>query len=313
MRPNNPSPIICLLGPTASGKTNLSLALARQFPIDIINVDSAQIYQGLDIGSGKPCLNTRREVPHHLMDILDPAQPYSAAQFCQDAIKTISECIARGRIPLLVGGTMLYFKALQEGLSDLPESSPTVRQQLDLKVQEEGLGALYQQLQMIDPQRALQIKSTDPQRILRALEIYEISGKTMTEWLSLPKVASHQYAFLNIGLVPDSSRELLHQRIRDRFDQMLIDGLINEVQALYQRGDLHDSMPAIRAVGYRQVWQYLDGKLSYEAMREASIAATRQLAKRQLTWLRKWPDLIQLELDDPQLLTKVEQLFSQQL
>jgi tRNA dimethylallyltransferase len=312
MQPNHFPPIICLLGPTASGKTNLSLALAKRFPIEIINVDSAQIYQGLDIGSGKPSLATRNKVPHHLMDILDPAIPYSAAEFCHDAIKTIIDIHKRGRMPLLVGGTMLYFKALQEGLSYLPASSAIVRQQLEQMLQQQGIHALYQRLQVIDPLRAIQIKPTDPQRILRALEIHQISGKTMTQWLSVPKVHAHTYQFLNIGLVAQGSREVLHQRIEERFDQMLTEGLISEVEVLYQRGDLHEAMPAIRAVGYRQAWQYLSNLISYNEMREKSIAATRQLAKRQLTWLRAWPDLQRFELDDPQLLAKVELLFNQQ-
>lgn len=312
MQPNNSLPIICLLGPTASGKTNLSLTLAERFPVEIINVDSAQIYQGLDIGSGKASLAMRNKVPHHLIDILDPAIPYSAAEFCQDAIEAIVDIRKRERIPLLVGGTMLYFKALQQGLSDLPPSSVTIRQQLEQMLQQEGLNALYQRLQTVDPERALQIKPTDPQRILRALEIYQISGKTMTEWLALPKTSAHTYQFLNIALVAQGSRELLHQRIEERFDQMLSEGLVNEVERLYQRDDLHEGMPAIRAVGYRQVWQYLANELSYSEMREKSIAATRQLAKRQLTWLRAWPDLLRFELDDPQLLAKVELLFNQQ-
>ncbi len=312
MQPNHIPPIICLLGPTASGKTNLSLALADRFPIEIINVDSAQIYQGLDIGSGKPSLATRSKITHHLMDILDPAIPYSAAQFCHDAINAIMDIHKRDRIPLLVGGTMLYFKALQQGLSSLPASSVTVRQQLEKTLQEQGLQALYQRLQTVDPERALQIKPTDPQRILRALEVAQISGKTMTEWLSIPKVPSHTYQFLNIGLVAQGSREVLHQRIAKRFNQMLTEGFINEVDALYQRGDLHAAMPAIRAVGYRQAWQYLSKEISYEEMCEKSIIATRQLAKRQLTWLRSWPDLLRFELDDPKLLAKVERFFNQQ-
>lgn len=312
MRPNNSIPIICLLGPTASGKTNLSLALAALFPIEIINVDSAQIYQGLDIGSGKPDAAIRNEVPHHLMDILDPLHPYSAAEFCQDAIDAISLIHSRGRIPLLVGGTMLYFKALQQGLSSLPASCAITRQQLTVMMQEKGLAALYQKLQMVDPLRALQIKPTDPQRILRALEIYEITGKPMSDWFADPIVSSHTYQFLNVGLVSQGTREVLHQRIQMRFDQMLSEGLIDEVTKLFKRGDLHETMPAIRAVGYRQVWQYLNNELSYEAMREKAIAATRQLAKRQLTWLRKWPDLLHFELDDPKLLAKVIPLINQQ-
>lgn len=307
-------PILCIMGPTASGKTALALALAEQFPIEIINVDSAQIYRYMDIGSGKPSLAIRNKIPHHLMDILDPKQPYSAAQFCYDAVAAIQSIISRNRIPILVGGTMLYFKALQQGLSELPESSPIIRQQLEKQLQEDGLQALYQRLQRHDPLRASQIQPTDPQRILRALEIYDITNKTMSEWLATPRIPVHTYQFRNIGLIPQSTpREVLHQRIEERFDQMLKDGLVEEVNMLYQRGDLTPTMPSIRAVGYRQVWQYLDNALSYEAMRESTIAATRQLAKRQLTWLRSWPDMQFFDIDDPELLANVTVYVNQQL
>ncbi|MGE3320139.1 MAG: tRNA (adenosine(37)-N6)-dimethylallyltransferase MiaA [Candidatus Berkiella sp.] len=302
----NSSPIICILGPTASGKTNLSLALGEHFPIEIINVDSAQVYKGLDIGSGKPSREQREQVPHHLMDMLDPKELYNAAQFCHDATLAIKDILSRKKIPVLVGGTMLYFKALQQGLSELPESDPSIRQQLEKQLQEKGLANLYQRLQTVDSERASQIKPTDPQRILRALEIFEKTGKTMSQWLSLPKTALHNYDFINIGILPEeTSREVLHQRIALRFDEMLSQGLIEEVKALYDRGDLNDSMPAIRAVGYRQVWQYLSGDLSHDDMRDRAIAATRQLAKRQLTWLRSWPQLLSFDLNDPAMQAKV--------
>lgn len=308
--PKSPT-IICILGPTASGKTQLSLNLAKRFPIEIINVDSAQIYQGLDIGSGKPNLTERAQVPHHLMDILDPKEAYSAAQFCHDALNAIQDIIVRNKIPLLVGGTMLYFKALQQGLSQLPGSDPEVRRKLEKKLQQEGIASLYQQLQSVDSVRASQIKPTDPQRILRALEIYEISGQTMSQWLSLPKANMHDYDFINMGILPkETPREELHQRIALRFDEMLQQGLIDEVKILYERGDLNASMPAIRAVGYRQSWQYLAGELSYNDMRDSAIAATRQLAKRQLTWLRSWPNLISLDLNDEAMPSKVGAILS---
>lgn len=301
------------MGPTASGKTALALALSEQFPIEIINVDSAQIYQGMDIGSGKPSVAVRKKVPHHLMDILDPAQPYSAAQFCYDAIEAIQSIISRNRIPILVGGTMMYFKALQQGLSELPESSPIIRQQLENHLQENGLDALYQRLQVLDPLRASQIKPTDPQRILRALEIYDITGKTMSEWLVRPRIPLHSYQFMNIALIPQTTpREVLHQRIEQRFVEMLNEGLVEEVKMLYQRGDLTPTMPAIRAVGYRQVWQYLANELSYEVMRETAITATRQLAKRQLTWLRSWPQMQFFDMDAPDLLVNVSSNINQQ-
>ncbi|HRE31480.1 MAG TPA: tRNA (adenosine(37)-N6)-dimethylallyltransferase MiaA [Candidatus Berkiella sp.] len=304
-------PLLCIVGPTASGKTEASLALAERFPIEIINVDSAQIYQMMNIGSGKPSKEILAKIPHHLMDILDPAQTYSAGQFCHDAIKAIRDIQSRDRIPVLVGGTMLYFKALQQGLSELPGSSSDIRMQLDKAMQDHGLESLYQRLQQVDPERALQIKPTDPQRIQRALEIYELTGKTMSQWLLTPRTTLHDYAFVNIGILPVTTpREILHQRIAQRFENMLAAGLIEEVRALFQRGDLGINLPALRAVGYRQVWQYLSGQLNEQEMIEQAIAATRQLAKRQLTWLRSWSNLINIDFQDPHILTKIESHFA---
>lgn len=286
------SKLICILGPTASGKTALALALANQYPIEIINVDSAQIYHGMDIGSGKPDKAIREQVPHHLMDFLDPAQAYSAAQFREDALICIEDILSRDRIPLLVGGTMLYFKALQQGLAPLPTASPEVRQHLMQRLQNEGLASLYEYLLKIDPQTAARLAPTDPQRILRAIEIYEITQKPMSHWLEQQQPDSLPYEFMNIALMPITTpRSVLHERIAARFDAMLEQGLIEEVRKLKERADLNADLPAIRAVGYRQVWLYLEGKLSFEEMREKTIAATRQLAKRQMTWLRHWPDL----------------------
>lgn len=302
----NQSPIICIIGPTACGKTDLSLALAEHLPIEIINVDSAQIYRDMDIGSGKPSQAIRQEIPHHLMDILDPLESYSAGQFAQDAIIAIKKVMSQGKIPVLVGGTMLYFKALQQGLSTLPGSNPAIRQALTQQLQDNGVQALYQRLQAIDPERAAQIKPTDPQRIQRALEIFEMTGKTMTEWLSTPATTGHDFTFINIGMLPITTpRAALHERIALRFDQMLAAGLVDEVNNLFTRGDLHLSLPALRAVGYRQVWQYLSGAINYELMRENVIVATRQLAKRQLTWLRSWPDLVCFDFQDKALVEKV--------
>lgn len=307
----NQSPIICILGPTACGKTDLSLALAEHLPIEMINVDSAQIYRDMDIGSGKPSQAIRQAIPHHLMDILDPLESYSAGQFTQDAIVAIKKVISQGKIPVLVGGTMLYFKALQQGLSTLPGSSIAIRQALTQQLHEHGLEALYQRLQTIDPQRAAQIKPTDPQRIQRALEIYEMTGKTMTEWLLTPVTTRHDFTFINIGILPiTTSRAVLHERIALRFDHMLAAGLVDEVNNLFTRGDLDLSLPALRAVGYRQVWEYLCGDISYELMRENTIAATRQLAKRQLTWLRSWPDLVCFDFQDKTLLAKIAPFFN---
>ncbi|MCS5710172.1 tRNA (adenosine(37)-N6)-dimethylallyltransferase MiaA [Candidatus Berkiella aquae] len=300
-------PILCIIGPTASGKTDASLALAEHLPIEIINVDSAQIYQMMDIGSGKPSKEILAKIPHHLMNILDPAQAYSAGQFCHDAIKAIHEIQSRDRIPVLVGGTMLYFKVLQEGLSELPGSSPSIRAQLDKAMQDNGLESLYQRLQQVDPERALQIKPTDPQRIQRALEIYELTGKTMSQWLLTPRTTLHDYTFVNLGILPMTTpREVLHRRITQRFENMLSAGLVEEVNVLFQRGDLDINLPALRAVGYRQVWQYLAGHLNEQEMKEQAIAATRQLAKRQLTWLRSWPNLTSIDFLDPEILTKIE-------
>lgn len=289
---NSKPPVICLMGPTASGKTDLAIHLCSYFPSEIINVDSAQIYQGLDIGSGKPALEIRQQIPHHLMDFLDPKNVYSAAQFRQDAILCIQAILARDRIPILVGGTMMYFKILQDGLSALPEADENVRKKLEQRVQEEGLEGLYKTLQEIDPASAIRIKPNDSQRIQRALEIAEITGKPMSFWLSQPKSAPLPFEFLNIALIPiETPRAVLHERIQARFNAMLEQGFVAEVEKLFQRGDLVESLPAIRSVGYRQVWQYLLGKLSYEEMVEKGVAATRQLAKRQLTWLRQWPNL----------------------
>lgn len=307
----NQLPIICFLGPTASGKTDLSLALAERLPIEIINVDSAQIYRDMDIGSGKPSTAIRQVIPHHLMDILDPLESYSAGQFTQDAIIAIKEILSRSKIPVLVGGTMLYFKALQQGLANLPSCNVTIRQALTQQLQENGVHALYQRLQSIDPQRAAQIKPTDPQRIQRALEIYEMTGRTMTEWLSTPTTKQHDFTFINIGIAPVTTpRAVLHERIALRFDQMLAAGLVDEVNHLFTRGDLHLSLPSIRAVGYRQVWEYLLGEVDYEVMRENAIAATRQLAKRQLTWLRSWPEVNFYDLHDDKIVEKITPFFS---
>lgn len=298
---------ICLMGPTACGKTDLSIALSQYLPIEIINVDSAQIYQGMDIGSGKPNRKIREQVPHHLMDFLDPKIPYSVAQFREDAIACILEMNKREKIPLLVGGTMLYFKVLQHGLSHLPDAHPLVREKLEKIAKEQGLSAIYQQLQQLDPITSKRLHPTDFQRILRAMEIFEVTGQPMSYWLSQPNVTLKlPCEFVNIGLIPiGTPREILHQRIQDRFDDMLQQGFIAEVEQLRQREDLDLSKPALRAVGYRQIWQYLGGDSTFDEMRDKSIAASRQLAKRQLTWLRSWPGLTTFDFLCPQLLNQV--------
>lgn len=299
--------VICIMGPTASGKTDLALALARHFPVEIINVDSAQVYQKMDIGAGKVEKTLRDQVPHHLIDFIDPKLAYSAAQFREDALTAIQSILNRQQIPLLVGGTMLYFKVLQQGLSPLPNSCPLTRQRLTRQIEEEGLVALYANLEKIDPITAKRLQPTDRQRIQRALEIYQMTGQPMSYWLAQPYLNKClTYQFINIGLMPiHSSRSLLYERIRIRFENMLAQGLVAEVASLLNYLSFDRSLPAIRAVGYRQVSHYLFGECSYDEMQEKAIAATRQLAKRQLTWLRHWPDLIQFDCFDEKLLEKI--------
>ncbi len=295
------------MGPTASGKTALALKIAEKLPVEIINVDSAQIYREMDIGAGKPSLLERASVPHHLMDILDPSESYSAAQFRIDALKIIAEVIQRKKIPLLVGGTFLYFKVLQEGLSPVPASDPEIRKCLMQECAEKGLSVLYQELVKIDPKTAAQLPHTDSHRIMRALEIYAITGKPKSFWITQPKKEINTlYRYVNVALIPmDTPRSLLHQRIALRFDNMLQNGFQAEAEKLFSRGDLHTLLPAIRAVGYRQMWHYLLNTCSFEEMRENAVAATRQLAKRQLTWMRHNPEIINYDFIDPDLSQKI--------
>ena len=293
-------PAIFLMGPTASGKTDLALQLADALPCEIISVDSALIYRGMDIGSAKPNAEILQKYPHHLIDILDPAQSYSAAQFRDDALQAMADITARGRIPLLVGGTMLYFKALTEGLAAMPSADPEVRARLEQQAASEGWAALHTELQRIDPVSALRIHPNDPQRLLRALEVWHISGQTMTQLRAQQDLEKQQLLASNSAHLPynvatfaiaPQQRSVLHERIAQRFQQMLEQGFIAEVEALRQRGDLHIDLPSIRAVGYRQAWAYLDGEYAYDEMIERGIIATRQLAKRQFTWLRSWDDV----------------------
>ena len=281
--------VICLMGPTASGKTALALEWAAQYPCDIISVDSAMVYRGMNIGTAKPDAATLQEFPHALIDIRDPAQSYSAADFSRDAQQLIETTLANGRIPLLVGGTMLYFKALQNGLADLPIADPAIRQQLEQELYSKGVVAMHQELLAIDPVAAAKIKTTDTQRIQRAIEVYRITGQAISI-LQQQIAPILPYDFVNLGIIPED-RAVLHEQIATRFKAMLQQGFIDEVAELKQRGDLSLNLPSMRAVGYRQVWEYLQGSYSYGEMEERSIAATRQLAKRQLTWLRSWPNL----------------------
>ncbi|WP_145579295.1 tRNA (adenosine(37)-N6)-dimethylallyltransferase MiaA [Yersinia massiliensis] len=290
-------PAIFMMGPTASGKTALSIALRQRLPVELVSVDSALIYRGMDIGTAKPSAEELALAPHRLIDIRDPAEAYSAADFRRDALKEMADITAAGRIPLLVGGTMLYFKALLDGLSPLPSADPLVRQRIEQQAAELGWEALHQQLAEIDPVAAARIHPNDPQRLSRALEVFFISGKTLTE---LTKISGetlpyqvHQFAIAPV------SRELMHQRIELRFHQMLEAGFETEARALFDRGDLHTDLPAIRCVGYRQMWSYLSGEIDYNEMVYRGVCATRQLAKRQMTWLRGWSSVQWLDSDKP--------------
>ncbi|OZI64414.1 tRNA (adenosine(37)-N6)-dimethylallyltransferase MiaA [Bordetella genomosp. 11] len=298
-----PRPILCLTGPTAAGKSAASLAVARRWPLEIVNVDSATIYRGMDIGTAKPDEHERARVPQHLLDIRDPAQSYSAAEFRADALRLIGDIHARGRIPLLAGGTMLYFKALREGLDDLPSADPALRASLDARAREIGWPAMREELARLDPATAARLTPNDSQRIQRALEVCIVSGRPMSELLKRASDSranapvggsggeADTYRYITISLEP-SDRAALHARIAARFDQMLDRGLVDEVRALRARGDLHSGLPSVRCVGYRQIWSYLDGEVDLDAARANGIAATRQLAKRQLTWLRAQPGRI---------------------
>lgn len=291
---------VCLMGPTASGKSALAMEIAKQVPCEIISVDSALVYRGMDIGTAKPTKEELAEVPHHLIDICDPSENYSAGRFFEDIKVLVPEIQQRGNLPLLVGGTMLYFHALQNGLSVLPTADERIRAQLNAKLEKLGLESLHQELLSVDSQAAKRINQNDPQRILRALEVYYISGETLTTWHDKSKATKPPFAFKNILLMPED-RALLHQRIEARFDAMLEDGFIDEVRELFERGDLHVDLPSIRAVGYKQVWQYLTGELGCEEMRSKAIIATRQLAKRQYTWLRKWSNGLSISPDSPEM------------
>lgn len=279
--------LICLMGPTASGKTDLAIELAKARNCELVSVDSALVYRGLDIGSAKP------DYPHHLVDIRDPLDAYSAADFVADAHKLAVEITARGRTPLFVGGTMLYFKAFLEGLADMPAADPDIRREIEAEAEMQGWPALHARLAEVDPESAARIHPNHSQRLGRALEVYRVSGVTMTEWQSrqgsLP-LPAQQYRIIQIAICPGDRAEL-HRRISLRFTQMMAAGLLDEVRILYGRGDLHPDLPAMRAVGYRQLWRHLAGECSLQDAIAGAEAATRQLAKRQLTWLRKWPGL----------------------
>lgn len=299
---------IWLMGPTASGKTGLALELAQRLPVELISVDSALVYRGMDVGTAKPDATTLRAYPHRLIDILDPAEAYSAARFRQDALAAMRQIQAAGRIPLLVGGTMLYFRALEQGLAELPAANLELREAILAEARERGWAALHAELAKVDPQAAARIHPNDPQRLGRALEVWRLTGVPLSVWQArgraqpVPEIGR----VLKLALIPP--RETLRQRIADRFMAMLEAGFIEEVEVLRARGDLHLGLPSMRAVGYRQVWQYLDGEHSYARMLELGVTATRGLAKRQMTWLRSEQQLHVLspEVDPNELATQIQ-------
>ena len=288
-------PVVCLMGPTASRKTDIAVRLQQRFPMDIISVDSALVYRGMNIGTAKPDADTLEIAPHRLIDIRDPEQAYSAGDFIVDAQREIDSIHSAGRIPLLVGGTMMYFRSLTEGLADLPQANEAVRQKLDAVARESGWPHLHARLSRIDPAAAKRINENDSQRIQRALEVYETSGKTLTEWHAIALPPNTQYRFIKVALVA-ADRQLLHERIGERFESMLDQGFVDEVRGLMHRAGLAADSASMRAVGYRQIWAHLEGQYDLPTAVHKAKAATRQLAKRQMTWLRTEK---QLKVFDP--------------
>ena len=286
-------PVIAIMGPTASGKTGLALDIAAQVDSEVISVDSALVYKGMDIGTAKPTQEEQAGVVHHLIDIIDPADSYSVSQFVNDTNGLIGDILARGKVPILAGGTMMYFNALINGISPLPKSNEEIRDEITQQAQRLGWSKLHDELRGVDPISGERIHPNDPQRITRALEVYRSTGKTLTYWQQ-QKGEKCPYNIAQFAIAP-TDRAVLHERIATRFDIMLEQGFEKEVLKLYERSDLHEELPSIRSVGYRQMWQYLDGQLSYAEMRERGIIATRQLAKRQLTWLRGWEQVTWLD------------------
>ncbi len=303
---------ILLMGPTASGKTAIAMALAQHFPVELISVDSAQVFRDMNIGTAKPDAATLREFPHHLIDLISPEEAYSAARFRHDALEAMADITARGKIPLLVGGTMLYFKALLEGLAELPKACPETRADIDAQANSLGWPAVHAELAKVDPVTAARLHPTDAQRVQRALEIYRLSGRPMSALLDEGQKQAPAYDYLSLGLLP-SDRSVLHARIAERFDAMLAAGLENEVSALRQNYQLTPDLPSMRCVGYRQVWEAQDGTSPRSEMRDRGIYATRQLAKRQITWIG---NTLKPEIFDclsPGLLQEVEQRLAESL
>jgi tRNA dimethylallyltransferase len=304
---DNPRPIAVLTGPTGTGKSDIALALAREFPIEIVSVDSAQVYRGLDIGSAKPRASEREAVPHHLIDLVEPGASYSAGQFVRDALRAIEDIEARGRIPLLVGGTMLYLRALIGGMATLPQGSAQIRAELDAEAARAGWPALHQRLAGIDAAAAARIHPNDAQRIQRALEVYATTGEPISV-LHARTRAPLARDTLSVALIP-ADRARLHAALAQRFEQMMAAGLLEEVRGLRARGDLTDAHSAIRAVGYRQLWAHLEGSYSLETAVTRAVAATRQLAKRQMTWLRSMPNIHMIDPYETQSFVGVREVL----
>ena len=296
-----------LLGPTASGKTAVAMHLARRFPVEVVSVDSAQVYREMDVGTAKPPPEARAEVPHHLIDIVDPTEAYSAGRFRADALRVANEIHARGRIPLFAGGTMLYFRALTEGLADLPTADAKVRAEIEARAAANGWPSLHAELAAVDPAIAARLEPTDAQRIQRALEVYRLTGRPLSQLQAARSRTDLPFEALQVALEP-SDRAVLHERIATRFDAMLAEGLVEEVKGLRGRHRLAASLPSMRAVGYRQVWDTLEGNAPRATLEARGIAATRQLAKRQITWLRSMPQRHIVACDAPDALSQVTTL-----
>ncbi len=301
--------IVCLMGPTASGKTPLAVELVKHFPLEIISVDSAMIYRGMDIGTAKPDQATLEAAPHRLINICDPAESYSAGKFREDVLREIADIHAAGKIPFLVGGTMMYFRVLLQGIAALPRADEALREKLAARAAQEGVPSLHAELAIVDPAAAAKIHANDFQRVSRALEVHYLTGKPISSIQQTDTSPLAGYDVLQLALMP-VRRANLHANIAKRFQLMLEHGFIDEVKALYQRGDLNASLPSIRSVGYRQVWNYLDGNIDASTMQETAIAATRQLAKRQITWLKTWPNCHHIDNESPGLQELVKHLFN---
>ena len=295
--------VVFVMGPTASGKTDLAMRLFDQLPCELISVDSAMVFRGMDIGTAKPTPDELEAYPHRLVDILDPAEAYSAAQFRSDALKAIEEIQQADRLPVLVGGTMLYFNALKQGLARLPEADPQIRERIEAEAVEKGWPAIHARLAQVDPEGARRLKPNDAQRLQRALEVYELTGRPISEHWREQTEADLPFEIVPLAIAPDD-RSVLHERIEQRFDIMLSAGFEEEVRQLWDRGDLHAGLPSIRCVGYRQMWSWFAGEYDRETMRYKGIVATRQLAKRQLTWLRSWEEVHWLRTGDSNLLSR---------